>query len=98
MQTMPRVRSPEPKDVLMIYNSYCETGNPQIRTLFGQISGNTIVKLKNLAREQMDKDGKLAYRPGYVNTKSAYTAWGIDIAEAESGYKKLQRLKLLPQS
>lgn len=42
----------------------------------------------------MDKDGKLAFRPGYVNTKSAFTAWGIDITEVEEGFKKLQKLKL----
>ena len=95
MSGMPRVRSPEPKETLTIYNSYSEISNSQIRMLFGrQLSGNTITKLKNLAREQMDKDGKLAFRPGYVNTKSAFTGWGIDITEVEEGFKKLQKLKL----
>lgn len=93
---MLRVRSPDPATALKIYYSYCEIGNAEIRQLFGsQLSPTTLVRLKDIAREQMDKDGKYAYRPTYVNTKSAYRAWGINIEEIESGYKKLQRLNLM---
>ena len=51
---MLRVRSPDPSTALIIYYSYPEIGNAQIRELFGsQLSPNTVVRLKNLAREQM---------------------------------------------
>ena len=93
---MLRVRSPNLSTALIIYYSYSEIGNAQIRELFGsQLSPNTVVRLKNLAREQMDEDGKLAFRPDCVNTKSAFKAWGIDISEMEEGFKKLQKLKLI---
>lgn len=96
MSEMPRIRCPDITTALIIYYSYSEIGNAQIKELFGSnMSPNTITRLKELAREQMNIDEKLAFRPGYVNTKSAFKAWGIDITEAEEGYKKLQKLKLV---
>ena len=96
MSGMPRVPNCTPETALIIYHSYPEIGNAQIRELFGEgLSPSTISKLKVLARKQMREDGKLAFRPTYVNTKSAYKAWGIDVFEVEEGFKKLQKLKLI---
>ena len=96
MSGMPRVPNYAPATALIIYYSCNEIGNKEIRQLFGsQLSPNTIVRLKSLARKQMQEDSKLAFRPNVVNTKSAYKAWGIDITEVEEGYKKLQKLKLV---
>lgn len=93
---MPRIPNYEPATALIIYYSHNEIGNKEIRQLFGsQLSPNTIVRLKNLAREKMQEDNRLAFRPNVVNTKSAYKAWGIDIVEVEEGFKKLQKLKLV---
>lgn len=96
MSGMPRVRCSNIKTALLIYYSYSEIGNAQIKELFGErISPSTIVRLKELAREQMRIDDKPAFYPTCVNTKSAYKAWGIDIDAAESDYKHLQKLKLI---
>ena len=93
---MIRIKNPNLSVALKIYYTYPEIGNAEITRLFnGHISRPSIVKLKELAREQMDKDDKLAFRPTYVNTKSAFKAWGIDISETEEGFKKLQKLKLI---
>lgn len=93
---MLRLANPDLATVIEIYHSCSEIGNSEIIKLWGgKISRPSIVRLKNLAREQMRKDNKLAFRPTYVNTKSAYKAWGIDIVEAENGYKHLQELKLV---
>lgn len=93
---MIRLANPDLAMVIEIYYSCPEIGNKEIRQLWnGKISSPSIVKLKDLAREQMAKDGKLAFRPGYVNTKSAFKAWGINIVEVEEGFKKLQKLKLV---
>lgn len=93
---MIRLANPDLATVLEIYYTCSEIGNKEIQQLWGgHISKPSIVRLKNLAREQMEKDGKFASRPTYVNTKSAFKAWGIDITEAEEGFKKLQKLKLV---
>lgn len=93
---MVRLANPDLATVIEIYYSCTEIGNSEIKRLWGgKISRPSIVKLKNLAREQMREDNKPALRPNYVNTKSAYKAWGIDITEVEEGYKKLQKLKLV---
>lgn len=93
--SIPRIRCPDAKTALLIYYSYPEIGNAQIKELFGSISPNTIVRLKELAREQMTIDGKLAWRANYVNTQSAFKAWGLNVAELEESFKKLQKLKLI---
>lgn len=93
---MVRLANPDLATVIEIYYSCAEIGNSEIKRLWGgKISRPSIVKLKNLAREQMREDNKPALRPNYVNTKSAYKAWGIDIVEVEEGFKKLQKLKLV---
>ena len=95
-EDMVRLGNPDIATVLEIYYTCPEIGNKEIMQLWGgRISKPSIVKLKDLARKQMREDGKLAFRPTYVNTKSAYKAWGIDVFEVEEGFKKLQKLKLI---
>lgn len=99
--SMPRIPNYVLETALIIYYSYSEIGNAQIQELFkrekskSRLSPNTVVKLKDIAKKQMRKDGKFAFRPNFVNTKSAFKAWGVNIPEIEDGYKKLQKLSLL---
>lgn len=93
---MVRLANPDLATAIEIYYSCAEIGNSEIKRLWsGKISRPSICRLKNLAREQMRADNKLSFRPNYVNTKSAYKAWGIDITEVEEGYRRLQKLKLV---
>jgi hypothetical protein len=85
---------PKPETVLRIGLEYTEIGNAEIRELFGDISSSTVVKLKNEARELMYERNVDTYSPRNVNTKLAFEAWGIDLADAERRYMKLKTLGL----
>ena len=65
---MVRLANPDLATVIEIYYSCAEIGNSEIKRLWGgKISRPSIVKLKNLAREQMREDNKPALRPNYVH-------------------------------
>ena len=81
-------------NALKIYYSHSELGNKEITLLFGRLSSATIAKLKKLAKEEMVKQDKLSYGMYKINTTIAYDAWGIDVMDLESRWKKINDLKL----
>lgn len=88
------VRIPNPTSLeaaVRIYYEYIQIGNREIMELFG-VSDATALKLKKLAKEQMDAEGILPWNALQVETKAAYRAWGLDIADLEKRYNKLKKL------
>ena len=93
-QTAISVRMPQPTSLataIQIYYKYTEIGNAEITDLFG-VNGQTVLKLKRLAKEQMDDNGVPSWNALKVNTKCAYQSWGLDIDDLEKRYEKLQKL------
>ena len=90
---VPRIASVEA--AVKIYLSKPYLGNAELRELFGGIGSTTCVKLKDLAREMMDERGLMSYNATTVNTKAAYDAWGLDIAELKMNLRELQKYGFL---
>ena len=93
------VRIPQVTDIqtaIRIYYAKTEIGNKDIRELFGSLGNHTIAKLKKAAKEQMDEDEVPNWNAKYVNTKSAYKIWGLDIEDLEKRFRKLKQLGVYP--
>ena len=93
---MERVRIPKFSSLtnaIRIFYECPDLQNEDIRRLFPSASASTIQKLKRIAREQMDKDGKESNTAFGVNTDSAYAAWGLSIDDLERRLKGICRLK-----
>lgn len=92
------VRVPQPVDLQTAIRKYyerVERSNKDIFELFGAMSRSKLLKLKDLAREQMTNDNVPSWNALYVNTESAYKAWGIDVARSERGLEKLKKMGLM---
>lgn len=81
------------RTALYIYWNYPEIGNKEIQALFGISSSNATAKYKKIALDYMTEQGVSARGYTCVNTKAAYEAWGIDVADLEERLKRIQRLK-----
>ena len=73
-------------------------GNAEIDALFGGVSSAKRVKLKEMAREVMRERDMMCYNETTVNTAAAYEAWGLDIADLESRYRKMRKLGILQET
>lgn len=82
------------KTAIRIYYTKLELNCTDIRELFPSASKSTVTKLKNKARERMVEDGVLTYGTYSVNTKAAYKAWGLDIADIEKRYERLKKFDM----
>lgn len=80
------------KAAIELYYSRTELGNADIEQLFGKLSSATVSKLKHKARQKMIELSTPVWNAQRVNTECAYSAWGLDIANLEHRYKKLQEL------
>lgn len=89
---IPQITSIE--NAIKIYYSYSELGNKEITGLFGRLSSATIAKLKKSVKAEMDKEDILSYGLNKINTKTAYSVWGLDIADLERRMKKLKEFNL----
>ncbi len=97
-----RVRIPQLtsfENAIRIYNSKMSIGNKEIDELFApahgkKISSSTKTKLKELVSIYVIENNlnRCGAGGGAVATKTAFLAWGIDIAELEKGYSKLKKL------
>lgn len=88
-----RVRIPPITDISTAIRKYyerAELDNKDIQEIFGKHSSATICKLKRLARQEMLDRNTLVWSDNRVNTRDAYTAWGLDIHDLESRYRKLK--------
>lgn len=80
------------KTAIELFYSRTELGNADIKDLFGKHSSSTISRLKRKAIQKMAELNTPVWNASRVNTEAAYTAWGLDIADLERRYKKLQEL------
>lgn len=90
MVRIPQITSLE--TAIKLYYENIEIGNPEIKMLFGSIGSARVCKLKKLAKEKMDENNVPSWNALNVNTKAAYSAWGIDISDLEYRYNKLKKL------
>ena len=79
--------------VLNIYYRNTELTNALICKLFN-VSRSTALRYKNKALALQCERGHKTMKPGTVNTKDAFEAWGIDIHDIERRRKKLIELQL----
>ncbi len=96
-----RVRIPQLQNIetaIRLFYERIELSNSDIRELFGNISSQTIVKLKKKASEVSAEEKIIPWNSRYVNTEAAYKAWGLDIADLERRYKKLIALNKSQQT
>ena len=92
------MRIPKLKSIsgaMKIYYMNIELDNKTIRELFepskgNKISSSCVCGLKELAREKMRERDCPVYDGKRVNTKVAFEAWGLDIADLEERYEKLK--------
>ena len=87
-----RIMIKDIETALDIYYKYPEIGTPEIMRLFG-CGRSTAGTLKRRAREVQDQQQKLTFSPLNVNTKCAFEAWHIDVADLEKRALKLQRFR-----
>lgn len=80
------------KTAIELYYSRMELGNGDIKRLFGNHSSATISRLKRKAKQKMIEQGTPVWNAQRVNTKVAFETWGLNIADLEHRYKKLQEL------
>lgn len=96
---MVRVRIPQIADLESAVNLYYRKPmlfNDDVKELFPTVrSNNTITKLKRKAREYMIENDIMPINALAVDTKAAFTAWGLDIHDMEYRLNKLRKLKLL---
>lgn len=93
---MPRMRINPPADfelAIEMYYGKVELSTADIRKLFNDCSVSSANKLKKIAKEAMDHEGKMAWNGGNVLTEIAYRAWNIDIADIEKRMSKLIKLQ-----
>ena len=89
---VPKITSLE--KAINIYYRYNELSSKEIAELFRNKCYTTIQKLKNKARAEAEAEGKPIFNAANVNTEAAYKAWGLDINDLETRYKKLKELDL----
>lgn len=80
--------------VLKIHYTYPEIGNKEIEAIFGKRSSATLARLKRDVQKAMIEEGVCAMELYKINTKIAYKAWGIDVADLEQRRNKLIKLGL----
>lgn len=89
---IPQITSIE--NAVRLYYTHSEIGNKEIILLFGQLSSATVARLKRLVKIEMDKQEVFSYGLHKVNTKIAYSVWGLNISDLERRMKKLKELSL----
>lgn len=69
-----------------------EIGSAEIKQIFN-CSGSCAWKLKKLAEKVMQEKGKETLFPHNVNTKCAFEAWQIDVADLERRVAKIRKME-----
>ena len=87
-----RLKIKDIETAVSIYYTYPELGSAEVCRLFG-CSTSSATRLKAKARDYQKQKDVITYSDSNVNTKCAYEAWGIDIADLEKRLLKYQRIK-----
>lgn len=97
-KTRRRVRVPQITDLktaIELYLKKSELTSNDILTLFGgNICKDTVMKLKNVARDKMEENHVRVWNTSCVNTAAAYEAWGLDIDDLKHRLQELRALGL----
>jgi len=91
----PVLQHPQIKDVqtaIRIYWAHPEIGVHHIKELFGLISNSPAHKYKRAVLNEMAKNDIKTHTRGTINTRFAYTCWGIDIDDLEKRHAKLKKI------
>lgn len=83
---IPQITSLE--TAIRLYYERTELSNSDIKELFGGCSTATITRLKRKVREKMTEENTPIWNANNVNTRVAYTTWGLDIDDMEKRYRK----------
>lgn len=75
---------------IQIYYENTEIGNSEIKRIFG-CSDSSVRKFKKKAQEEMVAKGATVWFSQNVNTRCAFSAWGLDIVELERRFGKLKK-------
>lgn len=78
--------------LIRIFYENIELGSDEIREMYDGISKSAIQTLKKKARKVMVTNDVMPWDANKVNTESAFSAWGLEIADLERRYAKLQKL------
>jgi hypothetical protein len=81
-----------------IYNNCPYMGNNEIEQLFGKMSSQKRVKMKNIVFDEMDERGLTRYNNTTVNTDVVFEVWGLNIADLERRYSKLRKYGMVGES
>ena len=81
-----------------IYNNCPDMGNTEIEQLFGKMSSDKRVKMKNIVFDEMRERGMMRYNDTTVNTDVAFEVWGLNIADLERRYSKLRKYGMVGES
>lgn len=87
------MKNPDIELAVRLYYDSIEIGSQEIKELYS-CSSATAKRLKDIALAEMAKEGKRPCLRAHVNTRMAFKAWGIDIADFEKRLHKLRSLKL----
>ena len=91
-----RFISPDLRTAIRFYYEKIVLNNDDIRELFNNnLSNYMFNKLKKEAVVRMKEKNIQQWSYDTVNTECAYEAWGLNIADLEKRYVKLQKLGLL---
>lgn len=88
-----KMRNPDIELAVRLYYESIEIGSQEIMQLYS-CSPATAKKKKEQALDLMAEEKKRPCLRAHVNTRIAFRAWGIDIADFENRLKKLRSLKL----
>lgn len=88
---MPKRVSFDAEAAYEIYLRYPEIGTAEIKRIFC-CGDSTAAKMKKPALAEMKTQGKETLFAHNVNTKCAFAAWKIDIADLERRVRKLKSL------
>ena len=75
-----------------LYYSRLQLDGRDISELFGGVSRPVVCQLRKKARLVMAERGLPLWDSRHVETRAAYEAWGLDIADLEARRKKLKSL------
>lgn len=81
-----------------IYNNCPYMGNAEIEQLFGKMSSDKRVKMKNIVFDEMRERGMMRYNDTTVNTDVAFEVWGLNIADLERRYSKLRKYGMVGEA
>lgn len=80
---------------IRIYYENIEIGNKDIIELFDRMGSQKVCLMKPLVRTEMTKRNTPIWDAHRVNTKVAYSTWGLNIDDFKKRYNRLKKLNFI---